>query len=470
MGEKSHYSHISEKKSYKTILAAELYRVERDSQQQAGWFMAICLVLIYVIILLQADALQDNYRQFIDTMVIIMLSWFVGYSLLIRQGYYHRVLKYINILFQISMVSIFIIVSADIMGTKFALSSVASLYYMVVIGISSLTMNPFLCLLAGGLVAGQFLGMYVFLFHDDLFVLNTDIKTEQALFGWASMIVRSVIFLIVGIAAMLMARKARSLLETVVVQVRYEEELNFLERDISHAAEIQKQLVPTKQPDFPRLVIESYYQPSKEVGGDYFDFIERADQKKLVVIADVAGKGFSAAMVMSNIQAMIQVLAQQDISMESLASIVNQSVIKNSARGCFISMVYFEFYPDKEYFRYLNCGHNPPLLFNQSGVRILEANAPVIGVAEGEYSIAPMIEYGNGDLIFTYTDGLSELRNEQRELLGEAKIEEILQSKCDLDAPQIKQHMLQEVAKFHGQTAPTDDLSFMVIKRKAAEG
>ena len=416
-------------KSFEAILAAELYTVERESQQQAGWFMAACLILIYIITILQADALQAEYRQFIDTMVVVMVLWFVGNALLIRQGYYHRSLKYVNIIFQVSMVSFFIMISARMMGPNFALSSVAPLYYVVVIGISSLTMNPFLCLLAGGFAAGQFLGMYVFWFHDVLFTVNAgEMKTEQALFGWASMIVRSVIFLIMGVAAMLMARKARSLLETVVVQVRYEEQLNFLERDISHAAEIQKQLVPTQRPDFPRLVIESYYQPSMEVGGDYFDFIERADHNKLVVIADVAGKGFSAAMLMSNIQAMIQVLAQQDISIEKLASVVNQSVIKNSARGCFISMVYFEFYPDKEYFRYLNCGHNPPLLFSDNEVQTLHANAPVLGVTEDEYSIAPTVKYKHDDVIFAYTDGLSELRNEQRELLGEEKIESMLSS------------------------------------------
>ncbi len=457
------------RKSYQAILGAELYKVEQDSQQQAAWFMAGSLLLIYIITLLQADAFQLEFREFIDTMVFVMMFWFVTNAMLIRLGYYHRSLKYVNIIFQVTMVSFFIVISERMMGVHFALSSVAPLYYVVVIGVSSLTMNPVLCLLAGGLVATQYLGMYVLWFHEALFVVGVEgVKASQALFGWASMIVRSIIFLIVGLVAMLMARKSRSLLEAVVTQLGYEEQLNFLERDISHAADVQDQLVPTQRPDFPRLEIESFYQPSKEVGGDYFDFIERTGHKKLVVIADVAGKGFSAAMLMSNIQAMTQVLAQQDISIETLASVVNQSVIKNSARGCFISIVYFEFYQDKEYFRYLNCGHNPPVLISQQGIKILRANAPVLGVVENDTAIASKVEYKDGDLIFAYTDGLSELRNEQRELLGEENIQNTLHSIYELDALQIKKQMLLEVSEFQGSNAPTDDLSFVVIKRKAS--
>ena len=462
--------------TYKSLLDAELFRVERKSQEQTGWFMAICLVPIYIITLFQTDVTQVDYRRFIDIIVWVMLVWFIGNALLIRQGYYHRSLKYINVIFQITMASFFILVSAQIMGPKIGLSSVTPLYYVVVIGVSSLTMNPFLCLLAGGVAAAQIVGLYYFWFRDALFGVKalqerdfSYIDQQYALYGWASIMIIAILFVIIGVAAMLMARKARALLETVVVQVRYEEQLNFLERDISHAAEVQNRLIPVQHPDFPRLDIASWYQPSKEVGGDYFDFIERPNGNKLVLIADVAGKGFSAAMLMSNIQAMIQVLAQQDITIEELANIVNQSVIKTSAQGRFISMVYFEFYPDQEYFRYLNCGHNPPVLLKQNqAIQILEANAPVLGVTDSGSCAAQNVDFNNEDIIFAYTDGLSELRSEQRELFGESRIEDMLGNMIGLETDAIKAGVLHKVNRFLGSALPTDDLSFLIIKKMAA--
>ncbi len=455
-------------RSYQELLDAELFEVERRSQQQAGWFMALCVLVVYLVTVFQYEKLLPAYQSFVNAMTLVLLLWFVGNSLLIRYGYYHRLLKYINIIFQVSVVSFFLLVTARVMGVKFALSSVAPLFYVVVIGVSSLTLNPFLCLLTGGFAAGQFLGMYGLWLHQEIdYSAGQEFIREQSLFGWPSVILRAVIFLIMGIAAMFMARKARSLLETVVVQVRYEEQLNFVNQDIKQAAEVQEKLIPTGKPEFSGLDIESYYQPSRMVGGDYFDFIQRAPGVFLILIADVSGKGFSAAMLMSNIQAMVQVLAKQDMMLEELVTVLNQAVCRTSARGRFVSLVCMEFHPAQQRLRYINCGHNAPVLLHpHGGWEQLGADATILGVdADAEYRVRE-ITFSKGDLIFAYTDGLSELRNADRQVFDEQRIVEVLGQACGHTAVEIKEVMLRQISQHLGTEQAGDDLSFLCVRAK----
>ena len=455
-------------RSYQELLDDELFEVERRSQQQAGWFMALCVLVVYLVTVFQYEKLLPAYQHFVNAMTFVLLLWFVGNSLLIRYGYYHRVLKYINIIFQVSVVSFFLLVTARVMGVKFALSSVAPLFYVVVIGVSSLTLNPFLCLLTGGFAAGQFLGMYGLWLHQEIdYSIGQEFVREQSLFGWPSVILRAVIFLIMGIAAMFMARKARSLLETVVVQVRYEEQLNFVNQDIKQAAEIQEKLIPADKPEFSGLDIESYYQPSRMVGGDYFDFIRRTPDDFLIVIADVSGKGFSAAMLMSNIQAMVQVLAQQEMSLEELMTVLNQAVCKTSARGRFVSLVCMQFNPGRRQLRYINCGHNAPVLFHRDGSwQQLEAGATILGVdVDAAYTVRET-RFTSGDLVFAYTDGLSELRNADKTVFDERCIVDVLKQVYTQPAAEIKEVMLRRIKQHLGTEQAGDDLSFLCVKAK----
>ncbi len=452
--------------AYQDLLDAELFEVEKRSQMQAGWFMSICVVLIYILALFQAVDLAVSYQNFLHTIAIIMLIWFIGNSVVIHQGYYHRSLKYINIIFQVSMVSFFLLVTAKIMGVKFALSSVAPLFYVVVISVSSLTMNPFLCLLAGGFAAGQFLGVYVFWLQDKIhYTLGNEVAVEQSLYGWVSIVLRALIFMIMGTVAMYMARKARSLLETVVVQVRYEEQLNFVQQDIKQAAEIQEKLIPNSKPDFEMLEIESHYQPSKLVGGDYFDFIKRGNGDYFIVIADVSGKGFSAAMVMSNIQAIVQILTNQDISMTKIVEILNQSVCKTSAGGRFVTFACIEFSPTKNQLCYINCGHNAPFLIRSNGDKeMLVALTSVLGVKDDVTYTPRTLAFGKGDLLFAFTDGLSELKNANKEMFGEANIEKLLLREHSQPVQSIKEILLEKTQVHLGNELPGDDLSFICIK------
>ncbi len=441
------------------LLAHELAVVERKSQLQANLFLGVSFVALYVLVLSQLDQLPDRYYGFIHAVILTLVAWFMASALSVHYGFYHRTLKYVHVIVQVSVVSFLLMITAAIMGAEFALSSSVPLFYVVVIGITSLTMNPFLCLLAGGFAAGQFLGLYGFWLHD---ALNEVGKLQ---FTWASIILRASIFLLMGVAAMVMARKARSLLETVVTQVRYAEQLWFLETDIRQAAEIQTRLIPSQMPACAAYDIESYYRPSRWVGGDYYDIVERRNGKWLVLMADVSGKGFAAALLMSNIQAIVRTLAPQNLQLTEMVGLLNQSVYKTSAQGRFISLVCLELDYASQTLKVVNAGHNPPIVVRRAGgVERLTATGPVLGVDPNPYFEESTQAFCVGDLLFAYTDGLSELRGTERSLLGETAVVDTLVAQAQSSSAHIKQGILKLVDGFTRPGNLADDLSFLCIK------
>jgi len=451
--------------SYQEMLDKELFLVEERSQYQSAWFMLASVLVVYSFSFAGSLTLSDSFRFFIHVMVLILLLWYLGTIFIIKKGYYTKTFKFVNVIFQVSMVSFFLMISARIMSVEFALSSVAPMFYVVVIGVSSMTMNPFLCLLAGGFAAGQFLGMYGFWLHSKLDFTQVD----PNLFGWPAMLIHAVLFLIMGIVAMYMARKARSLLETVIVQVRYEEQLKLIERDIEQAAQVQQHLIPSDPPTINYLEIETFYSPSRLVGGDYIDYIERPNDRYLIVIGDVSGKGIAAAMMMSSIQAMVHLFAKQKVTLNELMTSLNNSVYQVSSQGRFVSLVCFEFDKKKNEMLMVNCGHNPPMLVSSAGdFTSLDANYPVLGVVEHQVYESQPVDFSSDSLLFAYTDGLSELRRQDHVMFGVHSIELIIRKCCEFHAKQLKQTMIKTIEDYLSDTNSTqtnDDLSFVCVKR-----
>lgn len=454
--------------TYQKLLERELYAVEQRAQWQANWFMAVCVLVVYLITQFQVDAIPVHYRRYVTVMNFTVLAWFAINNLIIHLGYYHRSLKYVNVMFQVSMVSMFLMISARIMGVEFALSSFAPMLYVVVIAVSSLTLNPFLCLLAGGFAAGQFFGMYAFWLHDKVSLKLVD----TYLFGWSAILIRSIIFLLMGVAAMYMARRARSLLETVVAQVSSTEKLRFMEQDMEQAAVVQRNLVPQVKPDCPDLDIEIYYQPSQNVGGDYIDFIRCANGLYWFVVGDVSGKGLAAALLMSNIQAMVKLLSQQDCKIRDLVRILNASVCQSNAHGRFVSFISIEVDIKNKELRYINCGHNPPYIFRKDQSLVnLGADYPVLGINQDEQYKETSVSFGENDVLFAYTDGLSELKHQDGSRFGTGRIEYILQEINSQGPVVIRQTMLQRLAEYSQtddfrRVRANDDLSFLCVKPK----
>lgn len=460
-----HSMNLAASKNYEDLLDQELFVVEQRAQYYSAWFMLLSAFIVYSSSFADSLRLSDAFKWFIHFIMILLVFWYLGTILIIRQGYYKRIFKYINVGFQVSLVSFFLMASAKINSIEFALSSAAPLFYIVVIGVSSASMNPLLCLLAGAIAASQFVAMYGFWFYQQLDFSVAD----PNLFGWPAIFIHAFLFLLMGLVAMVMAKRARSLLETVVTQVRYGEQLKVIERDIAQAAHIQQNLIPLRKPEIDFLEVDAFYSPCRLVGGDYIDYIKRPSGNYMIVIGDVSGKGIAAAMLMSSIQAMVRLYAQQHLQLPELMTALNRSLYKIVTQGRFVSLVCFEFSQNRHKLQLVNCGHNAPLLVNQAGqMQSLIAEFPVLGVQAHQHYEAQTYDFNPGDLLFAYTDGLSELRDSSQKMFGVNAIEAIVKRCNQLRAHQLKSTLIkviQEYLQDESLSQKNDDLSFICVRR-----
>jgi serine phosphatase RsbU (regulator of sigma subunit) len=448
-------------KAYRDLLESELLSVEKRSQQMAGWLLAATIIVMNIFAQADHDPNMATFLHFTQLLSIGLVVWFLGTAILIGRGVYHPVFKYLNLVLQVSTVTFYMLTTARLVDANFALSSTAPLFYLLVIGLTSLSINPWLSLLAGGFAAGQFVGAYALWLQQETFMPGLE-TTEGA---WVQILLKGVMFIMMGIVAMIIARSSRHLLERVVAQVSYEEQLRYIEDDMDQAAEIQERLIPDSQLNPKYYKLETFYSPAKQVGGDYFDIIELSGDRCLLVIADVSGKGYSAALLMSNIQAMVRTLADQDYPLDKMAQFINQSVYHNSVRGKFVTIVFMELEPHQNTLKYVNCGHNPPLMVNnKSEVIELDQADPVLGVLEDYPCDINEIDFISGNIILAYTDGLSELRDSNGRQLGVSNIKKILEMSNQLEPSFIKQFLLARVYEHAGETEMTDDLSFVCLQ------
>ena len=188
-----------------------------------------------------------------------------------------------------------------------------------------------------------------------------------------------------------------------------------LKKELELAAKMQKMLIPdnNQMPKNPKLIVNGFYFPHYEVGGDYYDCIKLSETKTGICIADVSGKGISAAMLMSNFQASLRALFTCDIELEILVKKLNSIVVINAAGEKFITLFVARYDHQTRVLEYINAAHNPPVLYNTVTGAILHLRTSCVGV--GMLDEIPSVHKSqiiikDFSKIVCYTDGLSELK------------------------------------------------------------
>ncbi|MHB8054817.1 MAG: SpoIIE family protein phosphatase [Candidatus Aminicenantales bacterium] len=239
-----------------------------------------------------------------------------------------------------------------------------------------------------------------------------------------------------------------------------------MERELRLAAEIQRGLLPKDCPTCGNFEIAARSSPSLHVGGDYYDFIELPDGRLGTTIADVAGKGVSASLLMASLRAALQSEARPGVGPAALARKLNDFIFRSSASNVFITFFYGELDPANGDFRYVNAGHNPPLLLGATGApRPLEGTGMALGMlAEREFGEG-RITIAAGDVLILYTDGISESRNAAEEEFGADRIIAAIRGAIDKSAGEILAAVFGALREFTGGQDPEDDRTLVVIKR-----
>jgi len=238
-----------------------------------------------------------------------------------------------------------------------------------------------------------------------------------------------------------------------------------VQRDLELAAAIQQQILPKKIPSTAGVSIGAMTRPCRAVGGDFYDIMDVGDQKLVLAIADVSGKGVAGALLVSSFQAALHAYAEFGLPLRETAERLNRIIYEDSTPEGFITCVLCVYDTVNRTLRYVNAGHNFPLVFNRTGgFSQLEKGGiglgmfPSIPFEEGE------IQLHQGDSILLYTDGVTEAMNRDQDLYGEARLCVKVGGMLDDDVDKIVQAVFNDVERFAHGVKQVDDLTMLLMK------
>jgi sigma-B regulation protein RsbU (phosphoserine phosphatase) len=247
--------------------------------------------------------------------------------------------------------------------------------------------------------------------------------------------------------------------------------LEMQEQELQRAREIQESLLPKEIPQLPGFEVAAAWRPARMVGGDYFDVLRLDENRLAICIADVVGKGVSAALLMANVQATVRAFARRGASGHAppaakspawVCSRVNSVLCGNIAAEKFVTFFYGVLDADKRTLQYCNAGHPSPILVSSGSVRQLPAGGAVLGVF-------PTWEYGDstiglspGDRLLLFTDGITEASGPDGQEFGEEKLAALAKANRTSSASELNSRVLAQVSDFcRGQFQ--DDATLLVI-------
>lgn len=240
-----------------------------------------------------------------------------------------------------------------------------------------------------------------------------------------------------------------------------------MEEDLEIARDIQRNLLPHKIPQFKNFDIAASTAFSNQVGGDYYDVITLDNRNFCIAIADVSGKGVSAALLMANLQAFLKTICKQGMKIDEATGLINDLITENTSEGKFITFLWAVVNDDSKQLTYVNAGHNPPLLIRDGKVAKLDKGGMILGVMKTMIPYkSEFLQLQANDLLILFTDGVSEAMNLNGEEFSDERLEELSLSLVEKPVKEISNAILHEVTKFAYGTVQSDDITLMVIKVK----
>jgi len=244
--------------------------------------------------------------------------------------------------------------------------------------------------------------------------------------------------------------------EEIAVQLREQEQ------EISEARSIQQGFLPKEVPQLPGYEIASAWQSAGVVSGDYFDVLPFGADALGLCIADVAGKGLSAALLMSNLQALVRGLAAPSLPPDELCLRLNVLLHRNMEGDRFVTFFYAQLDGPARRLSYVNAGHNPPFVLHRDGTHHrLKEGGGVLGVFGDQTFASGIIHLQPGDRLILFTDGVTEASNAGEEF-GEQRLLKILEAHRTSTAAEIKSEILDALTDFNGATWH-DDATLLIL-------
>jgi sigma-B regulation protein RsbU (phosphoserine phosphatase) len=251
-----------------------------------------------------------------------------------------------------------------------------------------------------------------------------------------------------------------------LVESRFQQER--LERELQLAMEIQQRFQPTAPPSVPGYELQGISFPCYEIGGDYYDFIQREDGRLVIALGDVSGKGTAAALLMSSLHAAIHAQTGSHDTLVKTISAVNRYLAENIPSNRFVTLFYAELDPESGAVSFLNAGHNPPLIVHAAGtVEQLASGGLPLGIkADADYREG-RTHLRMGDVLVIYSDGVTEAASPSGEEFGPTRLYEVVSRNVDASAAGIRDRIESALTKFSQGTQAADDITLVIVKRQA---
>lgn len=246
-----------------------------------------------------------------------------------------------------------------------------------------------------------------------------------------------------------------------------------LEEELAIAREIQQKLLPKDAPKLNGYEMAAINIPTKQVGGDYFDYFPIDADRYVLTVADVSGKGVPAALLMSNLQATLHAMMTADVPLDKIVARINDFVHANTTYDKFITFFVGVLDVSAHKFTYVNGGHNPPYLFHKIPLaegepefRLLDKGGLLLGMFPGVPYESETVTLQSGDLLLMYTDGVSEAMNAKEEEFTEQRIEQTIRNRRALpgvSAAALIDAITSEVKQFTAGQPQSDDITLLAL-------
>lgn len=254
--------------------------------------------------------------------------------------------------------------------------------------------------------------------------------------------------------------------------------------EMALAASVQKHLFPVDAPKSPVVQISGYCKPAGFVGGDYYDFMQLDDGQIGMAVADVAGKGFSAALLTFMIHAFLRSQSLTGVpgsayrvSLSQLATSLNRLLFASTSSASYVTLFYAAYDENSGRLNFVNAGHNPPFVLhadpatgemataaNSNGVMKLESGGPMLGLFQDCPVQENSFQLRSGDFLFAYTDGAIDAVNTAGEEFGEERLLKLVKSKAHLPAIKARDEIFRGIEDWCGDAAQPDDITMVVLK------
>ncbi|MGH9638587.1 MAG: SpoIIE family protein phosphatase [Bryobacteraceae bacterium] len=242
-----------------------------------------------------------------------------------------------------------------------------------------------------------------------------------------------------------------------------------MESELAQAGEIQRGLLPAEAPVCAGYEMAGHNIPCRSIGGDYYDFLAYRDGRLALIVGDVSGKGMPAALMMSSLQARVEMLVETQPDPASAVGVLNRNLAARCPLGKFITFFYALLDPASGSLAYSNAGHNYPLLLRSDGtVERLAGGGIVLGLSPSAHYELKNVGLHAGDLLALYSDGVTEAADSGEQEFGEQGLIDFLTAHRSETCADIVNGLVQHVRRWSGATSFADDFTIVLVRRQGA--